>query len=67
MAKTPTVRVTAEMLKSLDDLTRALKEMPAGEAKKSARAALLKLKKAVGVTPVPAAKVMSCPRDLPNW
>ncbi len=67
MAKTPTIRVTAEMLKALDDLTKALKGMPAGEAKTSARAALLKLKKAVGVAPVPAAKVRSCPRDLPNW
>jgi hypothetical protein len=67
MTKTLTIRVTAEMLKALDDLAKAVKDMPAGAAKTSARAALLKLKKSVGAFPAPAAKVRSCPRDLPNW
>jgi ADP-ribosylglycohydrolase len=67
MPKNPSVRVTADLLKALTDLKASLKELPAGEAKKTAQAALRVLNQALAGKTKPLAKVTSCPRELPFY
>jgi hypothetical protein len=57
--------VTAELLKALADLKSSLKELPAGDAKKGAQAALRVLNQALAGKAKPLAKAASCPRELP--
>jgi hypothetical protein len=61
----PPIRVTAELLKALADLKASLKDLPAGEAKKTAQAALRVLNGALAGKAKPLAKASSCPREMP--
>ncbi len=66
MSKAPSIRVTAEMLKALDEAKAAIKALPAGESRKKGLAGLRMLEKALRGGVKPLAKVTSCPRYLPN-
>jgi|WetSurMetagenome_2_1015567.scaffolds.fasta_scaffold1880573_1 hypothetical protein len=65
MPKTKSLKVTLELLESLSDLKKAMRDLPDGEAKKKARAALKKLSLALeGEAPLPK-KGSSCPAGYP--
>ncbi|MDD8025353.1 MAG: hypothetical protein PHI34_02485 [Acidobacteriota bacterium] len=66
MPKAASVRVTGELLKALDDVKKAMRALPAGEARRTGLAGQRVLEKALRAKAKPLPTVTSCPRDLPN-
>lgn len=67
MPKNKTISVTPALLKSLADLKKSIVGLPAGEAKKKARAALKILSLAFGEKPAAAKRVSGCLAHTPMF
>jgi hypothetical protein len=65
MPKNRTIPVTPELLRSLADLKKSIRELPEGEARKKARAALKALSQALEGKPAPLKKSSSCFAGMP--